>query len=371
MEKHIIQIGDFIYRYRSESLLRIQSYVVQNEEESMKGLYIGHAPKGLRDFNKPNFGLGARQLDRALINASLEQLDGVKNNTHKARLPACRNFAVFLKEHTDVKRLNMVEKSHVELYGEYLRERFESEGSFSASTARDYLSHINVCLSQARGDKKLKVEATKDLNFPPKSGIATEDRSVKQEQHEAIVSQGSEEQAVIAALQRHLGMRFREAALFDSTKALSQYEKTGSITFSRGIKGGQARFVSIDNDEQVKALTAGHALQERTGHDNVIPQHERLHAFQSRMWREAKAIDETYCSHGERKFFACNYYTKHMGVAPPVVLNIQHGKAHHEHIAKVLSISLGEAKEKDKEVRLQLSKLLGHHRIGITNAYLG
>ncbi|MDN3717754.1 integrase domain-containing protein [Vibrio breoganii] len=337
----------------------------------MKGLYTGHLPKGLRDFKKPNFGLGARQLDRALINASLEQLDGVKNNTHKARLPACRNFAEFLKEHTDVKRLNMVEKRHVELYGEYLRERFESEESLSASSARDYLSHINVCLSQARGDKKLKVEATKDLHFPPKSGIATEDRSVTQPQHDAIVSEASDEIVVIAKLQRHFGFRFREAALFDSSKALSQYEKTGLVSLSRGTKGGQARTLTIDSDEQVKALALGHKLQLRTGHDNAIPQQERLQAFQCRAWREVKAIDEGYLSHGERKFFACDYYTKRMGVAPPVIAGIQHGKAHHEYIAKTLSISLGEAIEKDKAVRLELSKLLGHHRVGITNAYLG
>ncbi|MFA0633117.1 integrase domain-containing protein [Vibrio breoganii] len=337
----------------------------------MKGRYTGHLPKGLRDFTKPNFGLGARQIDRALINASLEQLDGVKNNTHKARLPACKNFAEFLKEHTDVKRLNMVERSHVEQYGEYLRERFESESTFSASSARDYLSHINVCLAQARGDNKLKVEATKDLNFPPKSGIATEDRSVTQQQHDTIVSQGSEEQAVIAPLQRHLGLRFREAALFDSSKALREYEKSGEVTISRGTKGGQARIFEIKNKEQVQALVSGDALQQRTGHDNVIPEGERLHAFQSRMWREAKAIDETYYSHGERKFFACDYYTNHMGVAPPVVVGIAHGKAHHEYIAKTLSISLDEAKEKDRAVRLALSKLLGHHRVGITNAYLG
>lgn len=337
----------------------------------MKGRYTGHLPKGLRDFTKPNFGLGARQLDRALINASLEQLDGVKNNTHKARLPACRDFAEFLKEHTDVKRLNRVERSHVEQYGEYLRERFESESTFSASSARDYLSHINVCLAQARGDKQLKVEATKDLNFPPKTGIATVDRSVTQQQHEEVVVQGSEEQAVIAPLQRHFGMRFREAILFDSSKGLREYEKTGAVTISRGTKGGQARTFAVETKEQVQALVSGHALQQRTGHDNVIPEGERLAPFQSRMWREAKVIDETYYSHGERKFFACDYYTKHMGVAPPVMVGIAHGKAHHEYIAKTLSISLDEAKEKDKEVRLELSKLLGHHRVGITNAYLG
>ncbi|GEA59152.1 integrase domain-containing protein [Vibrio comitans] len=337
----------------------------------MKTLYNGHLPKGLRDFTKPNFGLGARQMDKALINASLEQLDGVKNNTHQARLPALRDFVAFIKEHTEVKRLNKVEKVHVELYGGYLRERFESDAAFTASSAKDYISHVNVCLAQARGDDKLKVSAANDLQFPPKSGIATVNHSILQEQHDAIVSQVSQEVAVVATLQRQLGLRFREAALLDCKKALLEYQETGKVTVSRGTKGGQDRTFTIDNQAQVAALELGQALQTQTGHDNATPEAEKLKAFQTRAWREVKAIDEAYRSHGERKFFACDYYTRKAGVAPPVVAGIKHGQAHHHYIAQTLSLSLVDAKALDKAVRLELSERLGHHRVDITNAYLG
>ncbi len=92
-----------------------------------------------------------------------------------------------------------------------------------------------------------------------------------------------------------------------------------------------------------------------------MPKHESFKAFQSRAWREHKTIDPAYRSHGERKFFACHYYAQQMGVNPPVVAGIKHGRDHHDYIAKTLSISLKEAKDLDKEVQLRLSKLLGHH----------
>ena len=50
----------------------LKSYVINKKGQIMKTLYNGHLPKGLRNFTKINFGLGARQMDKALINASLE-----------------------------------------------------------------------------------------------------------------------------------------------------------------------------------------------------------------------------------------------------------------------------------------------------------
>ncbi len=212
----------------------------------MAKLYDGHLPNGARDFRKPNFGLKARQIDKALVNASLEQLGGMKNNTHEARSSACRDLAQFLKTETQVKRLNQIERHHIEQYGEYLRERFETEEGFSASSARDYLSHVNVCLAQARGDKSLIVRATRDLDFPPKNGIATKDNSITAQQHTFITTKASEAVAVVGGIGREFGARFREGSLLDCAKALEEYLQTGHITLSRGTKGGQARVIPVE-----------------------------------------------------------------------------------------------------------------------------
>ncbi|GAM55641.1 putative integrase [Vibrio ishigakensis] len=336
----------------------------------MKKTYKGVILKGLRDFSKLNFGLQARQLDRALINASLEQVGGTKNNTHLARLAACRDFAQFVKTETDVKRLEHLSKSHITQYGEYLRERFERE-HISCSTARDYLSHVNKCLEQARGDDSLRVRATKELAFPPKSGIALEDKSVPESLHKKVLGQVSEPVAVVCSLQRAFGLRMREGSLLDCEKALQEAMRDNQISIKRGTKGGQARVVPITNTEQLNVLERGKALQQRINHDNATPSSLSFKAFQTSAYRETKNADETYLSHGERKHFANTQYELKMGALSPVRAGIAHGKAHHEYLAKTLNVSLSEAKVRDKSVRLEISKMLGHHRIGITNAYLG
>ncbi|GAM69401.1 integrase [Vibrio sp. JCM 19236] len=248
--------------------------------------YRGHRLEGLRDFSKPNFGLGSRQIGKALINASLEQVGGLKNNTHLARLPACRDFDAFLKEHTSVKRLTQVERIHIFQFVEYLRERFESEESFTPSSARDYLSHINVCLSQARGDDKLKVLATKELYYPSKTGIAIEDRSIHEEAHKYLIANVRQPVSVLAQLQRAFGLRMREASLLGSNKAYQEAKLTGVVTVPRGTKGGQSRQISISNTSQLSALMKGVELQSITGHDNLVPKNQTFKSFQSSVWRE-------------------------------------------------------------------------------------
>ncbi|PMG93258.1 integrase domain-containing protein [Vibrio breoganii] len=336
-----------------------------------KPAYQGQMPPPRRKFDAPNFGLASRDPAKGLINASLEETGGMKNNTHLTRLPACREFGAFLKQHTEVFRLHQITREHVKLFGEHLRERFETEIGFSASTARDYLSHINVCLAQARGDSTCKVFATKDLDYPSKQGIALKDRSVTPEQHALIAEHSSSAVSLISEIQRALGLRFREAALLDCTQALHQAEQQGGVQLTRGTKGGQPRTIPIQHRSQIRALTQGHHLQRETGHDNAIPEHLSFKNFQSQAWREVTQIDPTYRSHGERKYYACQFYESALGVKPPVVAGIAHGKAHHAYIAQQLSIDIKEAQHRDAAARLALSKVLGHHRLSITNAYLG
>lgn len=336
----------------------------------MKKTYKGVNLEGLRNFSKLNFGLQARQMDKALINASLEQLGGMKNNTHLARLPACRDFMRFINAETDVKRLEHLSKSHILQYGEHLRERFES-GELSDSTARDYLSHVNKCLEQARGDNALKVFATKDLDYPPKSGIALVDSSVPETLHQHVISQVSEPVAVVCILQHEFGLRMREGSLFDCEKALEEALNHQQVTIERGTKGGQERTVPVRTERQIEALERGQALQQRTGHNNVTPESMSFKSFQSAAYRETKSVDASYLSHGERKHFANTQYKQKIGALSPVQAGIPHGKDHHEYLAKTLNISVSEAKMRDKSVRMEISKMLGHHRVGITNAYLG
>lgn len=50
--------------------------------------YVGHLIYTPRDFYKPNFNLGSRNMVKACINASFENQGGIVTNTHRARPPA-------------------------------------------------------------------------------------------------------------------------------------------------------------------------------------------------------------------------------------------------------------------------------------------
>ncbi|WP_240645369.1 integrase domain-containing protein [Vibrio mediterranei] len=332
--------------------------------------YHGHIQYGLRDFSKPNFGLWSRDLGKALINASLEEQGGTHSNTHKSRIPALRCFATFLNEQTTIKRIEKIEKRVVEHFGNYLKERYE-HGEISSRTARDYLSHVNRALAQARGDEVLVVNATKELGFMPKTGIALSDQSVSESLHLKIVEKVSEEVRLVVQLQRAFGLRFREASLLDAKSVLRAFESGNVPTIRRGTKGGQARELRVETLAQYRVLLAAAEYQIIHDSSSLVPEGKSFKAFQTRAWREFNETDSSYRSHGERKFFACQYYRDYVGVSCPVQSNIKHGDEHIEFIADQKGICFEHAKRLDREARKMLSEILGHHRIGITNAYLG
>lgn len=332
--------------------------------------YVGHLIHTPRDFTKPNFNLRSRDMVKALINASLENQGGMHNNTHKARIAALEQFGEFIKNNTNIKRLNDIKKQHVWHFGELLKNRADEE-ELSHGTARDYLSHVNRSLAQARGDEACTVFATRDLAFPPKSGIATVDGAVKAALHDKVLAEVTPEVGFVMQLQRAFGFRFREAALFDATRVLGELHKGLQPMLVRGTKGGQPRALPEITAEKYQLLMRVAAFQQVQHHDSLIPSHLSFKAFQSDAWRQTKAADDAYRSHGERKHFACLYYFELVGVRCPVQASIAHGKAHYQYIATTLNISEPEARQRDREARLRLSELLGHHRMGITNAYLG
>ncbi|MBE3868274.1 hypothetical protein HJ160_03830 [Vibrio parahaemolyticus] len=335
-----------------------------------KAKYTGVLITGIRDIRKANHNLRSKAMDKALINASLEQTGGVKNNTHLARLPALRDFARYIRQEEGVSRLNYITKNAVIRYGEVLKAKYES-GIINHVTARDYLSHVNVALSQARGDDTLTVHATKELGYVPKSGIAQKDGSVPFSMHIEVKRSVSKEVALVMTLQREFGLRFREASLFNAVDALKLIDLGKTPAVKRGTKGGQARPMPVDTDLKYETLLKVVQYQLSNDTKSLIPSEHNFKSFQSMAWRETTTANPNYKSHGERKHFACQYYLQHVGVPCPVQAKVPHGHPHHEFVAKQLGLPLNEVRILDRRVRLALSKLLGHHRVEVTNAYLG
>ncbi|MCY9874886.1 integrase domain-containing protein [Vibrio barjaei] len=309
-------------------------------------------------------------MKRALIAASLENQGGVYSNTHLARIPALTQFINFVKGHSNAKKLEHIDKETVRAFGEHLKEQYE-HGELSHVTARDYLSHVNSTIAQARGDKALVVKATKELNFAPKSGIALQDASVSDSLHNKVIRDVVTEIRLVMRLQRHFGLRFREACLFNAKQAFKEVDKASNVTVARGTKGGQSRVLVVDTNQQLRVLkeVADYQIEHET--ESLIPQHSSFKDFQKYAWRQTKEADDNYRSHGERHFYATNFYLKHVGAKCPVQAAVPHGKPHYQYIATMLDISIDEARALDRAVRLELSKRLGHHRVEVTNSYVG
>ncbi len=85
------------------------------------------------------------------------------------------------------------------------------------------------------------INATRDLCFTPKSGIANEDRSVSEELHAKVLANVTPEVGFVMQLQRLFGLRFREAALLDATKVLEALHQGSVPMLVKGTKGGQPR----------------------------------------------------------------------------------------------------------------------------------
>jgi hypothetical protein len=75
--------------------------------------------------------------------------------------------------------------------------------------------------------------------------------------------------------------------------------------------------------------------------------------------------------HGERHTYALSRYQQLMGAAAPVLLGISKPAKHIRYIANQLGVPLSVVKERDYQVRLQISRELGHGRVSVTRSYLG
>ncbi|MGR6841732.1 integrase domain-containing protein [Aliivibrio wodanis] len=316
-----------------------------------------------RKLHVRNFGLGSRDMSRALVAAYKMKGNG-DNSTHNSK-SAFNDFAKHMKEEFEIKDLRKIEKSHVQSYAGSLNQRFEEE-KMSASTAQNYLSKINVALSHARCDHQLHINPVKDAGLPNRTGIATSNHSVTLAEHNHAVNNVSERLGAIITLEREFGLRFKESCLIDAKSALQEAINKQVITVEFGTKGGKERTIPISSHTQISALERAADIQKHE--HSMIPAEQKWSQFQNQSYREIHSLGFTF--HSERHHFANHRYEKLTGALSPVLANVPHS-THHQYLATTLNISKQDARQLDHQARLQISKELGHERISITNNYLG
>ncbi len=324
--------------------------------------------------NARNCGLRSRDINQAAKNALYEKFNAgqIGFKTVADQTTRFTQFSTFIKDHHGVKDMRAITKEHVSQYAQELDSKIDN-GSISIKTAHEYLSAVNSVLSQAIGNSSLRVTAS-EAGLPNRSGIATENRAISQEQHNKITSQFSDRLSAISEMQRSLGLRFEEACKGNPAAMLKEAVIKQSISVTDGTKGGQARTVPIVSQNQLDALQNASVIQGH--HHSMIPADQSYIQFQSQSYREFGKLD--YKSHGERHAYAQNSYTNHMqqqtavaGIKSVVESGYKHGSSHHQYIANKVGCTVEQAKAFDNAARLSVAEELGHHRTDITNAYLG
>lgn len=151
------------------------------------------------------------------------------------------------------------------------------------------------------------------------------------------------------------GQRVQEMLMFRPAKAI----QGEFLHLEDGTKGGRARFVPIETDEQRYWLAVALGMAERDPKGRLIAEdgfslRQAITHFYGVL--RACGIDRKHqgvTAHGLRHSYACHVYRELTGEKAP----IQGGTPIDA--------------ELDQRARLDISRRLGHGRISVTNAYLG
>lgn len=324
--------------------------------------------------NARNFGLGSRDMKQAGVNALKEKFAASQIGFKSVAVQGQRfgQFTSYIRDSFNVRDMRSITQDHVRQYAQELDSRI-SGGSLSAKAAHDYLAAVNSVLGQASGHSDLRVTAS-EAGLPDRSGITTVNKAISESQHHKVQSQLDDRLKAISSMQRSLGMRFEEACKNNPTSMYKEAVDSRTVTISEGTKGGQSRTVPIINPNQLDALRNASAVQ--GNHHSMIPAHQTYAQFQSQSYKTYHQLG--YQTHSERHAYAQHSYREHIrtitgvsDVRSPIESGYKHGQAHHQYIADKVNYSPEKAKQLDHQVREMVAKELGHHRIDITNAYLG
>ena len=164
--------------------------------------------------------------------------------------------------------------------------------------------------------------------------------------------------ALVAALARDLGLRFREASLLNARLALHEATQRVRVNIIAGTKGGRGR--SVDrwvpiSDRAIETLKQAAAVQ--SNGSNLIPSEQsyrqwRDHAYH--VWRHVASEHALRGFHDLRAAYACERYRDITGSVAPVVAGQRSA-----------------SKKEDADARQTIAQELGHGRADVVAAYVG
>jgi hypothetical protein len=305
-----------------------------------------------------NFGYGKR-LAWAGANALHDRYGEGCYGTRAAHAARWRLFAQFA-QHQAVKDARDVTAELIERFGRSLSARV-GVGELSVRYAQNLLSTVNVVLETMRGDRTLRI-APAALVGQRRSVRAAVPVSLDRSRVDAAIARavaaGEERTALVAALARELGLRFREASLLDSRAALKEVAGHGAVNIVAGTKGGRGKHVDRWVPVSERALTTLREAARLQGcAANLIPADRdyrqwREHAYH--VWQRVAAAQGIRGFHDLRAAHACERYASLTGNLAPVVAGQRRATKHD-----------------DTAARVTLAHELGPGRTDVLAAYVG
>lgn len=317
--------------------------------------------KTRRNFN------GEKDLSRKVASFRMAQevVKSKNEETMQKSAQSIRMLADFAKEEYGLKNLAKLDSEQISDFANYLQERLDNN-EISAGHATNIISSLNTIFTYYyREDLKISAKEY-GLNRGPR--FDNVDKSITDYTHQKLsefltekyLSTGNvkyEALRIQTELQRQLGLRFKESALFTG----KELHKNGTIDILRGTKGGQLRTLTASEKQKELINSVKEFRKEFQLNNSLIPDNHNFKDWKAFSYNVIKNFREetgiNYNFHGERHHYAQTRYKELTGHEPPVKRD-----ASGENPVK---------KEKDLEIRLQISEELGHHRVDITSYYLG
>ncbi len=305
-----------------------------------------------------NFGLGSRDMGKAgrfALNTAARQ-GAVSYSTAATLGERWQPFVAFARGQ-GVRQMEYVHLELVVAYGRQLALRV-ARGELSASYAQNLVSAVNTVMSHATRSAWASVSPTRACEIEQRSLVRTSpatglDRDRLGHALAEVRQMGLERAVTVAELARAFGLRSKEGALLDASRALQEALRRGVVSITAGTKGGRPRTVPVTSDHQLAALERGAHVQGDAR--SLIPPGQTWAAFRAGELREVR---ERLQEHGIKRLhdlraaYACERYAALTG-----------------HTAPVLGGEAG--KWADRAARAQVAAELGHGRTDVTNAYLG
>lgn len=302
-----------------------------------------------------NFGIGTRDMESAGRQFAARAYAGRAYASIKTQGERFKLFVDFIKE----RGLNKLEKVTADTVRDYARDMLDRD--LSPATMQNNLSAVNTIMAEARGDHACRVTA-KEVDLPSRTGVAREFKGNEEIDH------ASDKAQAIYGLAQSLGLRFEEASKLDLVRAERELDRD-FLHIEYGTKGGQSRDVPI-TDQAREAISRAHEIAQSQGTRNLIDREKIYREHQRELYREGIRY------HAGRHEYANRRYSELMqqrGIETqsPVLSDKPADQAWSAYLAEKTGLTQSQAREIDREVRLELSRELGHHREDIVSAYIG